>query len=353
MRLRPSAAERWVPCALSASLEAPYADEPSSPAAEEGTAAHWYVAERIEGREVPEDAVAPNGVPVTAEMRRDVQGYIDLVLSAEGFRRVEHELPMAYGEGQTGTCDAYVINEDSTLLQVFDLKYGFRPVKAKNNWQGVAYTMAVAAYYDLPSHCVVKFTIYQPRDFSQTVKVWTTTVGALHDKLGVMQRAAENALKPKPTATTGNHCLYCNGRHKCPALREVAAMAVDVSLQESPLDISDEALGPQLDVLKDAQNRLNSMVQGLEQLAENKIRNGKTIPGYGLAPAMTREKWTVPEGQVLALGDVMGVDLKAPTKPITPKQAREAGIPADIVQGFATRPTKMELTRRRPEEVFE
>lgn len=358
MRLRPSAAERWVNCALSPSLEAPFADEEAGPAAAEGTAAHWYLSETLLGKTVPAGVIAPNDVEVTAEMIRDCRIYLKVVeegvarAGSDAYRGVEETLPMAYSTSDSGTTDAYIVNADKTHLQVFDFKYGYRPVRAKDNWQGVAYCSAIAEHHELSSSCIVDFTIVQPRDFSQSVKPWRTTVGNLQHKLGIMQRAAENAHKPNPEATTGKHCLYCKGRAQCPASRAMAGALVDWSLAETPSDLSDEAIGAELDVLEAASGRIAARLQALRALAENKVRSGQRIPGWALQPALTREAWTVPDTEVFALGEVFGVDLFAKQRPVTPKQARDAGIPAEVIQGYAGRPSKMELARVRPDDVF-
>ena len=57
-------------------MEALY-PEPESEAAREGTAAHWYVTEAVQGRVHPVGALAPNGVPLDAEMVECGAAFVD------------------------------------------------------------------------------------------------------------------------------------------------------------------------------------------------------------------------------------------------------------------------------------
>jgi hypothetical protein len=44
--------------------------------------------------------------------------------------------------------------------------------------------------------------------------------------------------------------------------------------------------------------------------------------------------WTKPDGEVLALGELLGLTL---SKPMTPTQAGKAGLPKDILAAYAAR----------------
>src|ERR1700761_538980 len=65
--LPPSGAAEWSLCALWPTMNAKY-PESNSTSAEEGTAAHWVMAEMLAGRTPAEDTLTPNGQTVTSEM---------------------------------------------------------------------------------------------------------------------------------------------------------------------------------------------------------------------------------------------------------------------------------------------
>ena len=86
--LRPSSATRWVNCSGSHALEGLYPEDEDSPEAREGTAAHYYATEALEGRVHPVGALAPNGHPIDAYMVEGARHWIDDV-AAELLTRLD------------------------------------------------------------------------------------------------------------------------------------------------------------------------------------------------------------------------------------------------------------------------
>ena len=76
VKLRPSGAERWGNCAGSHSLEALYPEE-DGPEAREGTAAHYFATEALQGRVHAVGTLAPNGHPIDVDMVEHGQMLID------------------------------------------------------------------------------------------------------------------------------------------------------------------------------------------------------------------------------------------------------------------------------------
>src|SRR5690606_21625670 len=66
--LQPSSAARWVACTGSVKLEALYPEDTESEKAREGTAAHWALAEVLNGRAVAEGQLTDDDFMLTREI---------------------------------------------------------------------------------------------------------------------------------------------------------------------------------------------------------------------------------------------------------------------------------------------
>ena len=67
------------------------------------------------------------------------------------------------------------------------------------------------------------------------------------------------------------------------------------------------------------------------------IQGGKSVPGWSIDHTVGREEWSKPASEVFALGQLFGVDLARPAEPITPAQARKAGVDATVISAYAKR----------------
>lgn len=65
--LAPSSAEKWVHCGRSPSMEAAYPQEDTDET-REGTAAHWVLAQTLNGHTVAVGDMDPDGTPVDRDM---------------------------------------------------------------------------------------------------------------------------------------------------------------------------------------------------------------------------------------------------------------------------------------------
>lgn len=73
------------------------------------------------------------------------------------------------------------------------------------------------------------------------------------------------------------------------------------------------------------------------------MRAGRAVPGYGMEPGQAREGWIAPLPEVTSLGDVLGVELRAEAKLLTPTQARAA------LKRRALDPTTLDAYAHRPQ----
>jgi hypothetical protein len=339
-------------------LQAAYPAPDDTPEAREGTAAHWYLTELLQGRDVAFGALAPNGHPVNAEMVDCAQALLidirDTLAAAhhKALRVEEKVFAPSVHDANYGTPDAYLMDRPQRALHIWDYKYGHRFVDAVRNWQLLDYAIAIfdseGFSPDVPHddplswhHWRITLTIAQPRNYHPVgpLREWYLSGASLaQDYLPRMRQSAYEAMQPGAAYMTGEHCRDCSGRHVCPALQRAGALAMDVSLQAQPVELPVHAVGLELRQIDDAIKRLEARRTGLEEHALGLIRGGTLVPFYTTEHASGRETWTVPAAQVFALGDNFGLDLRKAPEPITPAQARKAGLDDGLSRSFATIP---------------
>ena len=351
--LAPSSAHIWAVCAGSVAMQQAYPEPDDSDEAREGTAAHWYVTELLQGRDVQPGQAAPNGVPISAEMVDCAQALLidvrDTYHAAVGLggdpqMYVESRVYMPIVHEQNwGTPDVHIVDRARRVLHVWDYKYGHRYVDAAENLQLIDY--AIGALREFPCAewplWTVTINIAQPRNYHRfgPMREWQTDGRALLDTyVPMLYEAAKAAMEPGAPFQTGEHCRDCSGRHACPALQQAGALAMDVALQSAPVDLPAHALGLELRQIDDAIKRLRARQTGLEEQAIGLIRGGTAVPFFTAQHSVGRERWTVPAAEAFALGEMYGVDLRKPAEPITPKQARDKGIDEAVISAYAERP---------------
>lgn len=354
--LRPSSATRWDNCAGSHTLELLYPEPEDSPAAREGTAAHFYVSETLAGREVTVGALAPNGHPIDAEMIaggdmlvRDVRARLDGIADDVQFR-VEtpvraHALIHPKCEGRP---DIYALSLVSRRLIVWDFKYGHGFVDAFLNKEMLCYVAGICEENHLSAEDIASLTVslrvVQPRNYHKDgpVRDWTVSGVLVLSMLADMRANAQAAKSADPACVTGPWCSHCSGRHACFAYAAVSARALDVAYECAPLDLPLDAVGRELTRIRVAADRLKARAAGLEAVALAAIESGKVVEGWRKDYVDSRERWRSDPAQVFALGDLVGVDLRD-TSPVTPAAARAAfeaaGIPPETLAGHHFKPS--------------
>lgn len=354
-RLAPSSAPIWGPdgCPGSVLLQERYPENEETPKAREGTAAHFYATETLSGRTVTVGDLAPNGHPVDRDMVECATDFLadvrDTVKAWPNGKLMIESRVYAHNSVHPlndGTPDAYLIEKMRKWLHVWDYKYGHRYVDAYMNWQMIDYAIAALETEGVPrdewAQWRVTMTIAQPRNYHPDgpLREWQTTgaeISALAERLRV---AAFAALDPNAPYVTGGQCRDCTGRHACPALERVAMLSVDMSMTGQPVDLPPAALGLELRFIRDAMKRLGARAEGLEEHALAMARSGVDVPFWRAEYSNGRERWNDTTGvaELVALGEIYGVDLLQAPKGITPGQARKAGVDPELVKSFATTP---------------
>lgn len=271
-----SARKRWKRCPISIHMSQGVADV-SSPAAAEGTTAHtvaeFYVCQHFglvhrgfgqiaKGAECS-DMPVPAGVDLkgkttadwNAELRRHGKAYRDYAISLipageEAYVVVEQKVAIpSISEHLFGTADLMIWLPRLKRVIVIDYKYGYESVEVgtydDTNEQLAAYL--VAGEEGLMQKGIVPqqgvLAVYQPRRVlqrpEQSLEVDRAWFGKERDKLARETAAIDNPGAPRP----GDHCKYCKGKAKCPAVQTALATALAAHCGEkSILDMPEDEL---------------------------------------------------------------------------------------------------------------
>ena len=163
-------------------------------------------------------------------------------------------------------------------------------------------------------------------------------------QIGRLATAAHQALGPSAQLRTGPHCKNCYPCFACPAALEAGLGLYEAAALPIPRELPPDALGVQLRIVERAIEQLESLQKSYAAQIEAYCRAGKIVPGWGMVPTSGREKWTRGYGEIVALGDIVGVDLRA-QKTLTPNQARKAGLDEETIKAYSTRPSGLALSR--------
>lgn len=345
--LAPSSAHIRAQCPGSRALSELFPETEESEESKEGTAAHWAAAELLEGRTIDVGLITPNGVMITDEMVEGAEMYVAEIRSTDaefaGFsvhieERVEidtiHNLCW-------GTPDAWRFKP--TLLKLWDYKFGHRYIDVFENEQLIEYAAGILKKVGIngitDGITDVEFIIVQPRCYvgGAPIRRWKIKAVDLRGYFNKMRMVEEAAMKPDAPTKVNEHCRDCAGRHACRAAQRAAYDAMAIADTNIPFNLTPDALGAELRFIDKAIAALQARQTGLAEQAASLLRNGKQVPFYKLEQSYGRERWSKPDAEILALGQMMQLDLSK-RKLITPKQAIKAGLDPNLAAAFSEIP---------------
>ncbi len=353
--LPPSGAACWVVCPLWPTMNQRFPESGDKPEAKEGEAAHWVFAEMLYQRPVALGVEAPNGVAVTEAMMQGAEMYVETVtaaytaMSSVTAYKVEEKvaIPRVHANN-SGTPDTWMFGHNATTgrarLVLPDYKFGHEFVEVFECWQLVDYALGILDELGIEGHAEhlidVEFVIVQPRTYHKDgpVRRWQTTAEALRPLANKLAHAAEMAHKPEPLARPEPaNCKHCPGRHACEALQREGYSAAAVAGMSVPLEMSQEAMGLELKMLERAVKLAEARASGLAEQIEHALMSGQYSPHYQMESTPARLAWNRTDEEIIALGDLLGEDLRAKPEAITPTQAK-GKIDPGLLEVYSHRP---------------
>lgn len=323
-------------------MQSLYPEQGDDTAAKEGTAAHWVMAEMLEGVIVEVGSIAPNGVRVEPEMIEGAKLLRADVIAKLGpdwrsLIHIEERQPAdpTLHPDNWGTPDVWAVVNGALFL--WDYKYGFGYVEVVNNHQLINYFALIQARHELRN---VRMTIVQPRWYGAggPVRNWDVYAVELRAQVNILMNSFAEATGANPRLRVGSACEHCTARFACTELQRVGSLRADYAKMAAPFDLDSLATGRELLVLDSAIELLEARRSGLQEQAIRMIRAGKQVPGYAVGYGAGRTVWTKSAGEIINIGRLMAIDVAKPAEAVTPNQAVKRGLPEAVVKSLSTTP---------------
>ena len=331
---------------------------------DEGTAVHEIgesIIKRFAGADFnikPEqyiDTIAANGVVITDEMFEAALMYAENV--GEAMRKhaifggpnfgIEQKIDVpGVHEYCYGTPDTWWFDEKTGTLYIWDLKFGYIIVEVFENWQLLCYIAGLITHLQIngiaAQHIKVNMRVVQPRAPHRDgpIREWTATLSDLRGYINTMHGNAHKALSNESELRTGSHCRFCSARHACGPALAAGVGLYEAAARPLPDELTPEQMGLQLKIIKRAIDQLSYIESGYEEQIKNLVARGERVPGWCVETACGRLTWSKPTAEVLALGDMMGKNLRKSLQPITPAQAISKGMDESLISSYATKPKR-------------
>jgi len=319
IKLRPSAAARWIACPASVRLSEGIPDSPSGEAAQIGTAIHSLAEICWLSGDVPANHVGTvvEGITITQENAEFAQLHLDTIKELEANYdnvTVEEYLTIIWMKKAdcSGTADVVAWDNEGECLEIVDLKTGRNFVDA-NSSQMKLY--AIGAINLIGNFKRIKLTIVQPQTgANRTHEMLLSDLQTW--EMDVVMPAIEKAYNSDtyPTPST-NACKYCPAKLHCPALKEKAA---SVSLKPTK-ELSETEIAYWLEQA----DLVEGFYEELRKHATLRLAGGSTVPGWQLVPKRAIRKWR----ENLDIADIAELPIPSdqlfPRERITPAQAEK------------------------------
>ena len=334
-----------------------YPESEERPEAAEGTASHWVASEVLESYRPGAPSLitcqqlagetSPNGVVITEEIADGADLYVKDVLQVcqerglLGSLAIEQhiQIPRVHDLSH-GTCDCYIWDKANGELFIWDYKFGYEVVEAFENWQSINYLAGIFDECGIDGlkdqHVRVNMRIAQPRAYHREglIREWKVLASDLRAHFNILKSNADKALGPNATFNTGSHCKHCPGRHACLPAIEAGAKLYEAASAPTPVEMSNDAMGVQLSIIKRAKKHLESLESGFEEQIKSKLYAGQNVLGWATEPSFGREKFDRPYDEIVAMGDMLGKDLRKKVT-VTPKQAIKLGVDEAVIKEYS------------------
>lgn len=325
----PSSAHRWTQCTASATAIAALGEQEEGEEAAEGTRAHDEI-ERCLGAA----AHFSNGMqPLPVNPDHPAAFGVALVLDyvrqlPPGRLWVEQRVRLT--DQIWGRCDVAHWDDATGILTIVDYKNGHVGVDAEENEQLRIYAAGSIYTHNLPAKWI-RYVVVQPRDFRPVppVKQWHESAD---DLFAFATKTAAIPYGPL-TFVAGEQCTYCPLFGICSASRDLLA---NVGALVAGLMTADQVTPAQRALFLACKKPIADAFKNAEKIWQKEALQGAAAPGLKVVTSQGHKAWSDPEAaRALVLERLGPSGLDVPT----PAQAIERGIPADVVNPMAPRPS--------------
>ena len=299
IKLRPSAASRWINCPASVKLCEGIPYQPAGEAAQIGTAIHAVAETCILTGVSPYDFIGKEveGITITSENADFAQQHVNHIRDLElrlGNLKVEQYVT-AYASDKLdlgGTADVLAYSVEQDTLVIADLKTGRGYVDADSDQMKI---YAIGAMRSLKEEFKnIELAIIQPhhgepRTHKMTYK--ELNEWAASNLTPALVAIDEGSTTPTPSEKA---CQWCPAKATCPAhvenFNEIAAQPAMHTMNEEELG----AMLAKVDVVED-------YIKALRKYATERLEQGSVVRGWQLQPKRATRKWKDEAAAVEAL----------------------------------------------------
>lgn len=355
----PSKRYRFRACPGSIREEEKYPEQPSGPAAVDGTHSHTllehcindalkdphtFIGQTLTDHEgdfvVDEDRAERVWVAVNYICERifilHMQGKHPQVVSE---RKVNPE--SIFGRGDMGgTVDCQIITEDT--LEIIDYKDGMTDA-----WDSAILQLEQYAYgtlaevIDLPWPCQsIRMTVIQPKlrmKGGMAVRYDDRPIGWFDDNVDKLKAEVAATDDPDAPLVPGDgQCKFCRAKGGCSALASNVMEGIGIMfspIQAAPLDLAQQSAekdpktmtDDQIVKIMEAAPLMRTLLDGVHEEAQRRLRAGQTIPGLKLVNGRGTRSWRYSEEEMEDKLKRMGVPKSAlyVSKFVSPAQAEK------------------------------
>ena len=357
-----SDANHWMVCNGSALAQAQFPPLPGevSQSRLDGRACHEAAQTLLNAARAGEpepqllDTLSKDGVVITRELLDAAEEYVSVVMGVVQehninpfMLHIETRVALDHiAPGWYGIPDANVWAPDAHELHIFDAKFGHRLVDVFEHWPMILYASGAIRQLGATAKGTsvkrIVLHIVQPRSFHSggTHRTWSFPV----DKLEEYENAVRGTLRMieggSAPCSTGSHCTTCSARAHCDTLMRDVYSGLEFVDDLNTHDLHGHALGLELKLLNRYESLFKARLSGLEEQAIHEIKSGKTVTFFGTKQGYGRERWKkeTPHGEIIMMGDLMGVDLRKPVELDTPAQARKKGVDESVIAAYSETP---------------
>jgi hypothetical protein len=322
IKLRPSAASRWMACPASVHLSVGIPESPSGEAAQIGTAIHALAETCWQTEDDPKNSIDKlvEGIRITEQNAEFAQLHLDTI------KRLETDLGRVLVEQHgtvldtmqlqlAGTCDVVGYSVKDSIIEIVDLKTGRNYVDADSAQLKI---YALAMMKALGDFQTIRLTIVQPQ-----VGANRTHEMSLYDLLQwrdneLMKAVNDIATMNAYPTPSRDACKYCPAKLHCPAIKEKAAAV--------PIKPTKELSETEIAYWLEQADLVEGFYEELRSHATLRLAGGTTVPGWHLVPKRAIRKWKAD----IDISDLPIENAKLyKSEPITPAQAEKLLSKAD------------------------